>query len=213
MIRIELQKAEKKFTHQWIFRDLNLKIDGPGYTALLGHNGSGKSTLLQVLAGYQSLTAGSINFYQEDRKIPNEDWHDFLSLAAPYLDLPEEYRLSELLGFYMGFKSFRHDIHETEILEITGLQEHRDKPVKYFSSGMKQRLKLGLAILCDTPVLLLDEPLSNLDKNGAIWYRGLMENYTSGKTVLICSNHFEEETFCCDKFFDMELINGLKVQD
>jgi ABC-type multidrug transport system ATPase subunit len=74
--------------------------------------------------------------------------------------------------------------------------------VKNFSSGMKQRLKLTLAIMSDTPLLLLDEPLSNLDENGATWYQQMVRDFAGDRTIVVCSNMNEKEIgFCHEKIF------------
>ena len=68
--------------------------------------------------------------------------------------------------------------------------------IKYFSSGMKQRLKLALAFCSDTPMLMLDEPTSNLDKQGVEWYLGLVQQFAAGRLTIICSNQEHEYSFC-----------------
>ncbi|MBP7167884.1 MAG: ABC transporter ATP-binding protein [Bacteroidia bacterium] len=203
MIRIELAEAGKKFQAQWIFRKIELSIAYRDRYAITGFNGSGKSTLLQVISGFLSLTEGKILFTRNGSPLAADEWYRQISYAAPYLDLPEEYNMHELFSFYASFKPFSHQITENALIEITGLQESRLKPIKHFSSGMKQRIKLALAVLSDAPVLLLDEPLSNLDKNGFLWYKDLIQQYTADKTIIVCSNNIEEEIFFCDKRIDI----------
>ncbi|NBQ48017.1 MAG: ATP-binding cassette domain-containing protein, partial [Sphingobacteriia bacterium] len=79
----------------------------------------------------------------------------------------------------------------------------RHKFIRQYSSGMKQRLKLALALLADTPLLLLDEPLSNLDRSGAAWYQQMITDYTAKRTVIVCSNAIEEEHFFCERALDV----------
>lgn len=203
MVQIELAEAGKKFQTQWIFRKIDLSIAHRDRYAIIGFNGSGKSTLLQVISGFLSLTEGKILFTGNGTNIPADEWYRQVSYAAPYLDLPEEYNMHELFSFYSSFKPFSHQIDENALIEITGLHESRHKPIKHFSSGMKQRIKLALAVLSDAPVLLLDEPLSNLDKNGFEWYKNLIQQYTADKTIIVCSNNIEDEIFFCDKRIDI----------
>lgn len=200
MIQIQLQSAGKKFQKQWVFRNLELQINGVEKLAVTGLNGSGKSTLLQIISGFQSLNEGNILFSLAGNNIPIDQWYHQISYAAPYIDLPEEYNIQELLSFYGSFKPFQNELSIPEIIEIMQLGNSNNKAIKHFSSGMKQRLKLSMAILSKTPVLLLDEPLSNLDKNGHIWYQKLIEQYAKHKTIIVCSNHIEEEiNFCTSK--------------
>src|SRR5690606_34997503 len=83
-----------------------------------------------------------------------------------------------------------------EIAKIMYLEKSMNKQILYFSSGMKQRLKLGLCFFSDVPLLLLDEPVSNLDKTGIAWYQHLIQAYGSNKTIFICSNDSREYDFC-----------------
>ncbi len=202
MIQIQLQSAGKKFQKQWVFRNLQLHISGFEKLAITGLNGSGKSTLLQIISGFQSLTEGTIHFSLDGNTIPIDQWYHQLSYAAPYIDLPEEYNLQELLSFYSSFKPFQSNLSIDDVINIMQL-ENNNKAIKHFSSGMKQRLKLSMAILSNTPVLLLDEPLSNLDKNGHIWYHELIQKYAGHKTIVVCSNNIEEEISFCKTKLDI----------
>jgi len=200
--------AGKKFQRQWVFRNLKLEVNGPEKIAITGSNGSGKSTLLQIISGFQSLSEGTIQFSKNSVSIPAEQWYNQVAYASPYLDLPEEYNIEELLSFYAVFKPFLKDLNHHQIIEIIQLSSGNNKAIKFFSSGMKQRLKLGIAILSDVPVILLDEPLSNLDKEGHIWYQQILSQYSQNKTVIICSNHVEDEIIFCERKIN---INDFKV--
>ncbi len=203
MTTIQLQSAGKKFLNQWIFRNLNLQIFRLEKVAITGFNGSGKSTLLQVISGFQSLNEGTIQYFNQHHEIAVDDWYQQISFAAPYLDVHEEYNLHELISFYSSFKPLRLSIDEKELISLMDLRESQDKAIKYFSSGMKQRIRLALAVFSDVPVLLLDEPLSNLDKKGVAWYHKLIENHTAEKTIIICSNNIEDEISFCDRSIDL----------
>lgn len=203
MIQIQLQSAGKKFQKQWVFRNLELHIQGTEKLAITGLNGSGKSTLLQIISGFQSLSEGTIQFSLDGKTIAIDQWYHQISYAAPYIDLPEEYNIQELLSFYGSFKPFQNKLSIPDVIDIMQLGNSSNKAIKHFSSGMKQRLKLSMAILSNTPVLLLDEPLSNLDKNGHSWYQELIEQYAKHKTIIVCSNHIEAEIIFCTSKIDI----------
>jgi ABC-type multidrug transport system ATPase subunit len=117
-------------------------------------------------------------------------------MCAPYLELIEEMTATELLDFHVQFKPFLVGIDTSAALAMVGLATARNKQIRYFSSGMKQRLKLAQAFFSDTPVLLLDEPCTNLDKEGITVYRSLLDNYTKERIVIISSNDPAEYTTC-----------------
>lgn len=202
-MKITCTDIGKKYQSQWIFSNINFDFLKNSKTAITGFNGSGKSTLLSILSGYTSPTKGEIKHYVSDKEIAKEELFNHISIGSPYLDVPEELNPAELIKTFSSFKPFIQDTNEITILEKLQLSKEAQKPIKYFSSGMKQRLKIGLAILADAPLLLLDEPLSNLDKEGAKWFDELMQQHVSKKTVIIASNNIEDEIKYCDSVIDI----------
>ncbi len=171
-------------------------MQGKSY-ALTGANGSGKSTLLQIIAGATMHSEGEINwqFAEGNLQIPTEKAYENISIAAPYLDLIEEMSANEFLHFHAAFKPLNTKSF-SEILAAVGLGNAADKQIRYFSSGMKQRLKLALAFFSNTSVLLLDEPTTNLDEDGMAIYKYLWKNYTNNRLVIVSSNDKEEYENC-----------------
>jgi ABC-type multidrug transport system ATPase subunit len=193
---ITLQNIGRRFNRDWIFRGVDYSFNSGESYAILGPNGSGKSTLLQVLNGSLSPSEGSINYSFEGKTINAEDIFKHLSLAAPYLELIEEFTLAEMVDFHFKFKSYKAGMDKSLVIELLGMGNNKNKLIKYFSSGMKQRLKLALAFCADTPILMLDEPTSNLDKQGVAWYIGLVRQFAVNRLTLICSNQEQEYGFC-----------------
>src|SRR5690554_2105680 len=203
MLEIELYEAGKRFQYEWIFKNLQFSASPGAKIAVTGSNGSGKSTLLKCISGQIPLTEGKINFRLAGKNIPDENFYQVLAISAPYLELPEEYTLKELLKFHFKFKKIIRGLNLEEIIKIMYLENSINKPITYFSSGMKQRLKLGLCFFSDVPLLLLDEPTSNLDQKGVAWYLDLVSQYGQGKTLFISSNDSREFSFC-DQSFNIE---------
>lgn len=182
--------------YDWIFRNVNCTFEN-GSFAILGHNGSGKSTLLKVISGHLTPSKGKITFIDTNQKIISEDIiYKYISYAAPYIELVEEFTLDEQLQFHKNFKPFFPDLTLEGIKDILKLSNTQDKQIKFYSSGMKQRLKLVLACCSDTSVLLLDEPTTNLDKQGVSWYQHLVSQYSRDRLVIIASN-VEDDYFLC----------------
>lgn len=203
-IDIKLTNAGKKFGREWIFRNISLEINHKHKIAILGLNGSGKSTLLQALTGYLTLNEGELIFLNNNQKIDNEAFYPLISLASPYLELIEDFTLEEQINHASVYKPFLNGLSVQNIVELSGLSAHKDKYIKLFSSGMKQRLKLTLAILADVPILFLDEPTTNLDATVIDWYKQLIAKYALDKTIIVCSNSIKDEYAFCDKVITME---------
>lgn len=192
---ISLANVGRRFNQEWIFRNIDYQFHIGEKYAVLGPNGSGKSTLLSVLLGNLSPSEGVLS-YLSGAEIRVEDIYQSISFAAPYLDLIEEFTLQETIRFHFKFKRFSEGMDAGSVLDLLGLAKSQDKALKYFSSGMKQRTKLALACCADTPILLLDEPTANLDKQGMAWYLELMERFTVDKLLIIGSNQETEYAFC-----------------
>ncbi len=198
-MKIKLQEASKRFQYEWIFRNLTLELNQGDSLAITGGNGTGKSTLLKCISGSIPFSSGKMTFESEGKLIADSDWYQSLAISAPYLELPEEFSLIELIDFHFKFKRPLNQIQPKELIEILYLDQHVAKPVSQFSSGMKQRLKLGLALFSDVPVILLDEPTSNLDKKGIAWYTDLIRNFQKERILIVCSNEPREYEFCKQK--------------
>ena len=193
-MKIELHQIGKRYNKDWIFRNIDLSFQN-GIYAILGSNGSGKSTLLQLIIGYIYPSEGSIVYSLHSNPMEPTDVFSHCSLVAPYLELPEELSLKELYQFYADLKPMETK-NALDFSEILNLSKHINKPLKYFSSGMKQRVKLGLSILSKSSMCCLDEPLTNLDNQGYLWYKDLLKNYSNNRIVLICSNQEKEYELC-----------------
>ncbi|HRP33494.1 MAG TPA: ATP-binding cassette domain-containing protein, partial [Agriterribacter sp.] len=114
----------------------------------------------------------------------------------PYLELIEEMTLQEFMQFHQQFKPLQSSVTIAEIIKLVGLENATHKQIRYFSSGMKQRVKLAQSIFSDTPVLLLDEPCTNLDAEGVELYQQLMRTYSNNRLIIVSSNDKMEYLFC-----------------
>ncbi len=196
MLTIRAAQVGKKYRKEWIFRRVDLTLTGGTSYTFVGPNGSGKSTLLQLLTGSLPLTEGELSYTLNGNVLEPDNWFRQISVAAPYLELIEELTLDELLHFHQTFKPFKADLTPERIADRLLLSHARHKEIKYFSSGMKQRVKLGLAFFSDAPVVILDEPTANLDRQGAAWYQEQVRLLSPDQLLLIGSNIPDEYDFC-----------------
>jgi len=203
-MEIRLEQVGKKFISDWIFKNLTFTFQSNTNYAILGRNGSGKSTLLQVIAGNLLPSAGTLTWSLGTQKIDEQKVFRHLALVAPYQELIEEFTLREMLGFHFSFKPIKEGYTIADLVEILAFGNIRSKPIRQFSSGMKQRVKLTCALFSDTPLLLLDEPTMNLDKAGIEWYHKLVTEQSQGRTVIICSNQYEVESGFCKEVLHIE---------
>lgn len=197
-MRIELHQVGKRYQNEWIVKNISLELKEKGRYAVTGPNGSGKSTLLKMISGHLSPSKGKVSHFIKDEKLDINEVYRQVSYAAPYIDLIEDLTLTEAIQFHQKFKPFLNKLKVKDIIELLGFKKSRNKAIKYFSSGMKQRLKLALAICSDSSLLLLDEPTTNLDRQGVEWYLELIEAYRLERLIIVASNVEEDYKFCSD---------------
>lgn len=191
---IELENIGKRFNNEWIFKNINLRFEAGTHTGIVGANGSGKSTLLQCISGFLTTSEGKIHYHNRDSSsVEIEKIYRHVSIAAPYLFQDEWLTFREAVEIQTKFKPLKAHISVDNVIDRSGLSASQHKFLRQFSSGMKQRVRLVLAILADSALLMLDEPLSNLDDAGARWFQELMQHECSNRTVIICSNHHAAE--------------------
>lgn len=195
-MKISLQNVGKRFNREWIFKNLDQEFTSGNSYAITGANGAGKSTLLQIIAGATLFNEGEIKYTLSNKIIREENIYNQISIAAPYLEVIEEMTLTEFFNFHSALKSWLPSFTSEKIISIINLEETAQKQIRYFSSGMKQRVKLAQAIFSNTPVVLLDEPCTNLDVDGIILYKDLIKNYCSNRLLIISSNDKQEYDFC-----------------
>jgi len=210
-MQIELNKIGKRYNREWVFKDLNHIFSEKTSTAVIGSNGSGKSTLIKILSAAELPSSGELFISTSEKvNVPLNEAYSHINISAPYIDLPEQLSTLELIKFHLSFKSFIGSLSIDEFLKLIFLEDSKDKLIKNFSSGMKQRLKLGLSICTKSSILLLDEPCSNLDQKGIAMYHLLMEKFNQNRTIIIGSNEQETELFNVQKtinIMDFKPIN------
>lgn len=218
-MKISLTKAGKRFNRDWIFRNVTYEFTAGTAYAITGPNGSGKSTLLQVIGGALMMSEGELDYEvsgyatggakgaakatasgaaKATRSNPDLLFRH-LAIAAPYLEVIEEMSVTEFLQFHISFKPFLPAVSIHEAIRVVGLEKAAHKQIRYYSSGMRQRVKLAQAIFSDVPCILLDEPCTNLDAEGIALYQQLIRDYCSDRLVIVSSNDIQEYGFCQEK--------------
>jgi len=194
-MEVNLNQLGKRFSFHWVFRKLDAHISSNSTFFIRGSNGSGKSTLIKIISGYLTASEGTVEYIKNGEKIKRDDIFKSLTLVAPYLDLIEEFSMEEMVQYHFRFKEFHPDLNQALLLHRINLRT-RSKPVRSFSSGMKQRLKLALALGTNSNLVLLDEPTSNLDEAGVRWYQDLVEDFGKNRTVVIAGNEENDFVHC-----------------
>jgi ABC-type multidrug transport system ATPase subunit len=192
-LTIQVNDLSKRYNREWIFKNLNHTFQSGKTYAITGPNGSGKSTLMQVLWGQMPQSSGTISYSLSGKNIPVEEIFSQVVVAAPYMDLIEELTLTEHLAFHFKLRKPRPGYSIESILEKLYMTDSRDKQIANFSSGMKQRVKLGLAFFTDEKVIFLDEPGTNLDETAFGWYSENLKNLAQENVVTFIASNQKNE--------------------
>lgn len=186
-LQIQLDGVGKKFYQRWIFRHISKKITPGNALAIIGGNGSGKSTLLRIIAGQLIPTEGKVSYHHHDGKIKFENWYQHISWSAPALEIYLDLTLMEFWSLHFRIKKcYLNSL--TEMASLLELRAHQDKKLRYYSSGMLQRVKVGTALFSQTSVILLDEPTSNLDSYYTELLMKLISEYVKDRIYILASN-------------------------
>jgi ABC-type multidrug transport system ATPase subunit len=185
---ISVSNLGKRFNREWIFQGLTKEFTPGNIYAITGSNGSGKSTLMQVLWGQVPASEGTLEYRVNDSVIAVEEAFRHLAIATPYMDLLEEFTLKEHLDFHFRFKQGLPGQSTGDLIEKLELEQATNKPMKQFSSGMRQRVKLGIALFSGSKAIFLDEPTTNLDEAATIWYTRNLNQVAPEKIVFIATN-------------------------
>lgn len=162
---LELKNIAKKYNDRWLFRGVSLQMQTGQSLSITGRNGSGKSTLLQVVYGLVQASEGQVLVDGSERFTVCS----LMSATSPAMDLPVDFSIRELHDLYVSLGKTDKSLQEFSDFALF-TQKELNRPVKYFSSGMLQRLKTAFCIQSSAPILLLDEPLTNMDSYGENWY-------------------------------------------
>jgi ABC-type multidrug transport system ATPase subunit len=191
---INLSEISKRYDLQWIFRNLSYEFHLGQTYAIRGYNGSGKSTLLRILSSMESPNKGQRTYALNRNILEEEKVSKYLSFTAPYMKVPDYLSLQELIHFHGEFKKM--NIGATELLMDLGMERNLNKPFDKFSSGQQQKIKLALAICNSDPLLLLDEPGTNLDDSNYAWFRSKLESVKHAKLICIATNESRDLDIC-----------------
>ena len=198
-MNIQIDSLSKRFNKEWIFQSLSFEICSGEKIGIIGSNGSGKSTFIKLISAAELPSKGEIKYFISNNEIDAVEIYSSINFTAPYIDLIEELSCKELINFHLQFKTFQKGLTADSFIDLVYLKDAEHKFVKNFSSGMKQRLKLGLAICSQSELLLLDEPCSNLDTKGVELYHELMDRYNQNRTTIIGSNEQKDELYKIEK--------------
>jgi heme exporter protein A len=195
---LRINNLTKSFDRKIVFENINFQLNAGDSLAVTGRNGSGKSTLIKILSGTLIPSSGDLEISEAGKTLPRDDYRKFIGLVSPYLFFYEEFTAAETLRLAARIRG-TDETKIDDILNNVGLYSSRNDAVRIYSSGMKQRLKFGFAIIHEPPILMLDEPISNLDAEGIKMAEGLVGRYRQNGIIIVATNSRDERSWCKDE--------------
>ncbi len=202
--QLEISELQKVYSRRNIFEHVSVQYAVPGIYGVAGSNGSGKSTFVKIIAGLLLPTSGKIRHTLNGRELAEEDTLDHTGFASPYLNFYEEFSASENIRMLTAIRGMQPDAdYEKMLFERFKLYDRRNDQVKAFSSGMKQRLRLIFAFFHRPELVILDEPIANLDNAGKEQIYNLVREERESRIVIIASND-DSDLALCDSIINIE---------
>ncbi|MFA6542639.1 MAG: ABC transporter ATP-binding protein [Bacteroidota bacterium] len=207
-LTLKVENVARVFARKTLFEGITFKISSGQSFAVTGKNGSGKSTLVKILCGLMTSSRGTIQYTVDNAVVPIDELFPHIGLVSPYLNMYDEFSGEENLQLFAKIRGIPVDQkYIDELLQRCTIYEHRKKEVRYYSSGMKQRLKYCAALLHRPVLLYLDEPSANLDEQGIGVVREVMQEQKQNGSLIFATND-ELDLKYADSILD---LNSLKI--
>lgn len=201
---IEINNVNKKIKNHVILKDISVSIREGICAGFVGHNGSGKTMLLKAICGFTQIDTGEIRVNNKQIVFSKQ----YIKHAGVIIEQPSF--INYLTGFdnLLALANIQKIISKNDILlalKKVGLFDAKDKKVKEYSLGMKQRLRIAQAIMENPHILVLDEPFNGLDKDSVIEIQELILDYKNkGATILLTSHDDRQIDYLCDQVYELD---------
>lgn len=203
-IAVHVQHLTRRFGAETVLKDVSLTLPTGMIHGMIGRNGSGKTVLMKCICGFFTPTEGTVQVFG---RVIGRDC-DFAPDTGMLIEspgfLPHETGLNNLLWLAkLGSGASRARV--KSLIQLVRLDPALRKPVSQYSLGMRQRLGIAQALLDDPALLILDEPMNGLDKEGVAAMRALLLSLkTQGKTILLASHFAQDIDELCDTVYEMD---------
>jgi len=202
---IDVSRVSKSFGKVHAVKSVDLQLKKGEYLALLGPNGAGKTTLVEMIEGIREPDRGEILIKGKRLRDNKTELYSLMGISFQETRLFEKITAIEILDMFASFYQTNKE-RVKEILKLVGLESKADSYTKNLSGGQRQKLALGIALLNDPEILMLDEPTTGLDPTARreIWDI-LMRLRCEKETSLILTTHYmEEASYLCDRIVIMD---------
>lgn len=189
-MELRTEKLTKQYGSKIAVDRMELTL-GRGIYGLLGANGAGKTTLMRLLCDIQTPTSGEVLYDGQNIRSMGEHYRNLLGYLPQDFGYYPEFTAGKFMLYMAAVKGLARDYareRSLELLDMVGLMPVKDKKIRTFSGGMKQRLGIAQAMLNNPKILILDEPTAGLDPKERVKFRNLISSFSADKIVLLSTH-------------------------
>lgn len=211
-MKLEIKHLTKTFDNTNVLNDVSVTLN-PGVYGLLGANGSGKTTFFRLICGVIKADGGEILYNGEDVRQNNEAFRSILGFLPQDFSYYADFTGMKFMEYIAALKGLRGKLSKKrclELLELVGLGEQKNKKIKTYSGGMKQRLGIAQAMINDPEVLILDEPTVGLDPKERVRFRNLISSLSENKIIILSTHIVSDVEYISDEVL---VLNKGSLQD
>jgi len=200
-MRLELNNITKKYDSTTVLHDVSFVLK-PGVYGLLGSNGSGKTTLFRIISGVIKQSAGTVNYNYSDVQKKPDSFRSILGYLPQDFSYYPDFTGMKFMSYIAALKGMNKNLAKArsiELLKLVGLENVKNKKIKKYSGGMKQRLGIAQAMINDPEVLILDEPTVGLDPKERVRFRNLISAFSENKIVILSTHIVSDVEYIADE--------------
>ena len=209
---LEIENISKKYDDTVVLQDVSLRLK-PGVYGLLGSNGSGKTTLFRIICGVLKQSAGTVKYNHDDVQINPDAFRSVLGFLPQDFSYYPDFTGMKFMLYIAALKGVNKNFAKkrcVELLKLVGLDDVKNKKIKKYSGGMKQRLGIAQAMINDPEILILDEPTVGLDPKERVRFRNLISSFSENKIVILSTHIVSDVEYIADEIL---VLNQGKLEN
>ncbi|KRG12254.1 ABC transporter ATP-binding protein [Lederbergia galactosidilytica] len=209
---LEIENISKKYDDTVVLHDISFCLK-PGVYGLLGSNGSGKTTLFRIICGVLKQSAGTVKYNHDDIQTNPDAFRSVLGFLPQDFSYYPNFTGMKFMLYIAALKGINKNFAKkrcVELLKLVGLDDVKNKKIKKYSGGMKQRLGIAQAMINDPEILILDEPTVGLDPKERVRFRNLISSFSENKIVILSTHIVSDVEYIADEIL---VLNQGKLEN